>query len=94
MVHADEILGIGDAQLTIRINGASPEFAVGGGEAVRPAPAANEGVEPTGSDQVVLSPAGSAAAAAVQASVSSGQYEPDSLLTAGKIIDNALQRIG
>jgi hypothetical protein len=79
----------------MRINNAGSDFAVGAPEGVsaaRPA-AVNGGTEPAGSDQVVLSEAGSTAFSAIQAVVNSGNYEPDSLLTAGRVIDSALIRI-
>jgi len=60
-----------------------------GPSAPRSAPEAP--AESGSSDQVVLSSAGSAAA--IQAIVNSGGYEPDSLLTAGRIVDDALVRI-
>lgn len=79
----------------MRINNTGSDFAVGAPDAVsaaRPA-AVNSGADPGGSDQVVLSEAGSAAFSAIQAVVNSGKYEPDSLLTAGRVIDSALTRI-
>jgi hypothetical protein len=79
----------------MRINGTGAEFAVGAQEAAnspRSGPAPIEEVDPAGSDQVVLS-TGTAAALAIKAIVSSGNYEPDSRLTAGGIIDSAIVRI-
>jgi hypothetical protein len=80
----------------MRINNTGSDFAVGvpdGVSPARPAPAANGGAEAAGSDQVVLSDAASTAFSAIQAIVNSGNYEPDSLLTAGRIVDSALARI-
>jgi hypothetical protein len=80
----------------MRINNTGPEFAVGatdGASSARSGSVANGGAEAAGSDQVVLSQAGSAASSAIRAVVSSGNYEPDSLLTAGRIIDSALIKI-
>jgi hypothetical protein len=94
---ADEIL----EKLTMRINNAGSDFAAGapdGATSTRPAPVANGGVEPVSaepaaSDEVVLSDAASAAFSAIQAVVNSGNYEPNSLLTAGRVIDSALVKI-
>ena len=80
----------------MRINNTGSDFAVGtpdGAGSARPGPVANGGAESAGSDQVVLSEAASSAFSAVQAVVNSGNYEPDSLLTAGRVIDSALVRI-
>jgi hypothetical protein len=80
----------------MRINNTGPDFAVGtpdGANSARPGPVATGGTEAAGSDQVVLSPAASTAFSAIQAVVKSGNYEPDSLLTAGRIIDSALVNI-
>ena len=80
----------------MRINNTGPDFAVGapdGPNPARPGPLANGGAEAAGSDQVVLSAAASTAFSAIQAVVNSGSYEPDSLLTAGSIIDSALVKI-
>jgi|HubBroStandDraft_2_1064218.scaffolds.fasta_scaffold2487711_2 hypothetical protein len=80
----------------MRINNTGSDFAVGtpdGASSARPGPVANDGTETAGSDQVVLSAAASTAFSAIQAVVSSGNYEPDSLLTAGRLIDSALVKI-
>lgn len=82
----------------MRINNTGPDFAVGapdGASPARPGPVANGEAAAGGSDQVVLSAAAAASTAfsAIQAIVSSGNYEPDSLLTAGRIIDSALVNI-
>jgi hypothetical protein len=80
----------------MRINNTGSDFAVGGADsatAARPAPPANGGAETVGSDQVVLSEAASTAFSVIQAVVNSGNYEPDSLVTAGRIIDSALVNI-
>jgi hypothetical protein len=80
----------------MRINNTGSDFAVGvpdGASPARLAPVANGGAEAAGSDQVVLSQAVSTAFSAIQAVVNSGNYEPDSLLTAGRITDSALVKI-
>jgi hypothetical protein len=80
----------------MRINNTGSDFAVGGSDGAasgRPGPVANGGNEPAASDEVVLSDAASAAFSAIQAVVNSGNYEPDSLLTAGRVIDSALVKI-
>ena len=80
----------------MRINNTGPNFAVGARGVAgsgRHAPAANTGAEAAGADQVILSEAASTAFSAIQAVVNSGNYEPDSLLTAGRIIDSALTNI-
>ncbi len=80
----------------MRINNTGPDFAVGAPDvatSARPGPVANGGAEAAGSDQVVLSQAASTAFSAIQAVVNSGNYEPDSLLTASRIIDSALINI-
>lgn len=80
----------------MRINNTGPDFAVGatdGATAARPAPVASGGAEPAAADEVVLSNAASVAFSAIQAVVNSGNYEPDSLLTASRVIDSALVRI-
>jgi hypothetical protein len=80
----------------MRINNTGSDFAVGapdGASPGRPGPVANGEAQAGGSDQVVLSAAASTAFSAIQAVVSSGNYEPDSLLTAGRIIDSALVNI-
>ena len=80
----------------MRINNTGPDFAVGGSDnasPARPAPVVNGGAEAAGSDQVVLSKAASTAFSAIQAVVNSGNYEPDSLLTASRVIDSALVKI-
>jgi hypothetical protein len=80
----------------MRINNSGSDFAVGAPDAAssgRPGPVASGGAEPAGSDEVVLSDAASAAFSAIQAVVNSGNYEPDSLLTASRVIDSALIKI-
>ncbi len=80
----------------MRINNTGSDFAVGapeGASPARPAPAQPAGAETGSSDQVVLSEAASTAFSAIQAVVNSGSYEPDSVLTAGRIIDSALVKI-
>jgi hypothetical protein len=80
----------------MRINNTGPDFAVGatdGATPARPGPVASGEAQAGGSDQVVLSAAASAGFSAIRAVVSSGNYEPDSLLTAGRIIDSALVNI-
>jgi hypothetical protein len=80
----------------MRINSTGSDFAVatpGGASAARPGLVANGGAEAASSDQVVLSQAASTAFSAIQAVVNSGNYEPDSLLTAGRVIDSALVKI-
>ena len=80
----------------MRINNTGSDFAVGGSDgasSARPAPVANGGAEAAGADHVVLSKAASTAFSAIQAVVNSGTYEPDSLLTAGRVIDSALVKI-
>ncbi len=77
----------------MRINNTGSDFAVGASDVAvpaRPGPVANAGAEATEADQVVLSEAASTAFSAIQAVVNSGSYEPDSLLTVGRIIDSAL----
>ncbi len=80
----------------MRINNTGSDFAVGAADSATSARAgavANGGAESAGADEVVLSQAASTAFSAIQAVVNSGNYEPDSLLTAGRIIDSALVRI-
>ena len=80
----------------MRIDNTGPHFAVGapdGATTARPGPAANGGAQAAGSDHVVLSETASTTFSKIQAVVNSGNYEPDSLLTASRVIDSALVKI-
>jgi hypothetical protein len=80
----------------MRINNTGSDIAVGapdGASSARAGAVANGGAEPASSDEVVLSDAASAAFSSIQAVVNSGNYEPDSLLTASRVIDSALVKI-
>jgi hypothetical protein len=80
----------------MRINGSGSDFAIGAQDGVkspRSGPAPNAESAPGGTDEVVLSSTGTAAALALKAVVNSGNYQPDSLQTAGRIVDSAIARI-
>jgi hypothetical protein len=81
----------------MRVNNTGPDFAVGAPDSAssaRPTSVTNgEAEAAAGADQVVLSEAASTAFSAIQAVVNAGNYEPDSLLTASRVIDSALVKI-
>jgi hypothetical protein len=81
----------------MRINNTGADFSLGGQDGVGAARATASGAvraaSAAGWDSVELSHVDSAAFSAIKAVVGSGSYQTDSLLTAGRIIDNALVKI-